>query len=78
MDTQTQTAGATAPGTAAAGNGQTAPFTPETGKGTRGTVTSADDVTAISKIGKLLDALEPSARSRVVRFVAEKYEADLN
>jgi hypothetical protein len=79
MTTQTQTAGS--------GNGHDTTINPGTanatagttlGRGTRGTVTTSDDTTAIVKIGKLLDGLETTARSRVVRFIAEKYEAELN
>jgi hypothetical protein len=63
-------------GTQTGTNGHANPTPASTPK--RGTFTSASDVTAIAKIGKLLDGLEPAARSRVVRFIAEKYETELN
>lgn len=40
----------------------------------RGTVTSDADLTAIAKIGKILAALDETDRSRVIRYIAEKYE----
>ncbi len=63
MDTQTQT------GTAGNGHDATAAQTTTRGPG---------DTTAIVKIDRLLGALTDEERSRVVRFVAEKYESYLN
>ena len=54
--------------TTTAGNGTTPP---------RGTVTTDTELVAMTRIGKLLNALDDTARSRVVRYIAEKYEADL-
>ena len=44
----------------------------------RGTTTTGDaELTALAKITRLLGGLTDAERSRIVRYLAEKYESDL-
>lgn len=43
-----------------------------------GTTTTGDaELTVLTKISKLLNSLDDGGRSRIVRYLAEKFEADL-